>query len=88
IDEVRRIYLEAGLIHGDLSEYNIVVKEDGDFLIIDWPQFVKRGEPGFEFYLRRDLRNLLNFFRKKFGLKISLDDVINYVTGASERLDV
>jgi len=88
IDEVRRIYLEAGLIHGDLSEYNIVVKEDGDFLIIDWPQFVKRGEPGFEFYLRRDLRNLLNFFRKKFGLKMSLDDVVSYVTGASEGLDV
>lgn len=88
MDELRRIYLMAGLIHGDLSEYNIVVKENGDFLIIDWPQFVRRGEPEFEFYLRRDLRNLLAFFQRKFGLKISLSNAIDYVTGGVEHLEV
>jgi RIO kinase 2 len=40
---VRRSYVKAGLIHGDLSEYNILVKRDMHILIIDWPQFVRLG---------------------------------------------
>ena len=33
---VRKTYLKAHIIHGDLSEYNIILKPDGHILIIDW----------------------------------------------------
>lgn len=85
LDELRKIYLEAGIIHGDLSEYNVVIKEDGDFLLIDWPQFMRRDESGCEFYLRRDLRNIVKFFVRRFGLRINgLHGILSYVIGASD----
>jgi RIO kinase 1 len=54
--------LAADLIHGDLSEFNILLGANGP-VIIDFPQVVtaaknSRSEP----YFRRDLGNLLRFF--------------------------
>ncbi|MCJ7559207.1 serine/threonine protein kinase, partial [Candidatus Bathyarchaeota archaeon] len=37
---VKKAYLKAGVIHADLSEYNIILKPDMHILIIDWPQYV------------------------------------------------
>ena len=54
--------LSVDLIHGDLSEFNILLGADGP-VIIDFPQVVtaaknSRSEP----YFKRDLGNLLRFF--------------------------
>jgi len=84
VDEVKRVYFEAGLIHGDLSEYNIIIKEDGDFMLIDWPQFMKRSDPESEKYLKRDLEKIVSFFNKRFKLKLNLSQVLNYVLGLAD----
>ncbi len=48
----------AGLIHGDLSEYNVLVGRDGP-VIIDLPQVVNAaGNNSARFMLRRDVGNL------------------------------
>lgn len=92
VEEVKKMY-NLGYIHGDLSEFNILVNEEGDFLIIDFPQAIKLGEdkvvldilPGefkmdTEYYLKRDIENLLRYF-KKYGIRESVDEIYNYVVG-------
>lgn len=76
---LRRAYLKAGIIHADLSEYNIILQSNGHVLIIDWPQYVKRDHPNAEFLLERDLKNILGFFRRKFGVKLELKNALSYV---------
>jgi RIO kinase 1 len=61
IGEVVRM-LCAGIIHGDLSEFNILVGADGP-VIIDLPQAVDAaGNNHAEAMLERDVANLRNFF--------------------------
>ncbi|MES2933957.1 MAG: PA4780 family RIO1-like protein kinase [Pseudomonadota bacterium] len=56
------LMLCAGLIHGDLSEYNILVDEFGP-VIIDLPQAIDAASSsGAEVMLERDVENLANFF--------------------------
>lgn len=61
LDEVIRMLL-AGVIHGDLSEFNILVSADGP-VIIDLPQAVDAaGNNHAKAMLDRDVTNLANYF--------------------------
>ena len=52
----------AGIIHGDLSEYNILVGSDGP-VIIDLPQAVDAaGNSNAGAMLERDVANLASYF--------------------------
>ncbi|MFQ5969278.1 MAG: serine/threonine-protein kinase RIO2 [Nitrososphaerales archaeon] len=74
-----RLAYNAGMISADLSEYNVLY--DGkDVWIIDWPQSVRKKHPNAQLLLKRDIENLLKFFRRKYGLKYPLNDVLRYVT--------
>jgi RIO kinase 1 len=56
------LMLCAGVIHGDLSEYNILVDADGP-VIIDLPQAIDAaGSSVAGAMLERDVGNLANFF--------------------------
>jgi RIO kinase 2 len=79
---VRRAYLEAGVIHADLSEFNVIMKPDWHILIIDWPQFVRTSHPNAERLLRRDVRNILRFFKRKFKIERSLQETLNRIKTA------
>jgi RIO kinase 1 len=61
INEVVRM-LCAGVVHGDLSEFNILLAADGP-VIIDLPQAVDAaGNNHAQRMLLRDVANLRNFF--------------------------
>ncbi len=61
LDQVVRM-LCAGVIHGDLSEYNILLAADGP-VIIDLPQAVNAaGNSEAQEMLERDVGNLTTFF--------------------------
>ncbi|MFT7578845.1 MAG: RIO kinase 1, partial [Myxococcota bacterium] len=63
----------AGLIHGDLSEYNVLVDADGP-VIIDLPQAVDAAaNNNAERMLRRDVGNLAAYF-SRFAPEIRLTD--------------
>jgi RIO kinase 1 len=62
IDLVKQLYSGADLVHGDLSEYNIMVWR-GSPVIFDMSQAVPSGHPMAAQLLRRDLRRLNNYFR-------------------------
>ena len=65
------------IVHGDLSEYNVIVNEEGKAYVIDWPQWQRDNED----LLLRDLTNILYYFHKKYDIYKSLDDIINYIKG-------
>ena len=74
----RRLY-RAGLVHGDLSEYNVVVTPEGELCVIDLGQAVTVHHPNAEEFLRRDCRNVANFFSRQ-GLSVTGDDLFEFVT--------
>ena len=83
---VKKAYLKAGVIHADLSEYNIILKRDMHILIIDWPQYVMVNHPNAQQLLMRDVRNVLKYFSRRYGLKVKIREVYAYVTGKGRAL--
>jgi len=72
---------KAGVIHTDLSEYNILVDEEGEIWIIDWPQYVSSDHPNAMELLKRDVRNVVYYFRRKHGLEYDLEQTLKHVIG-------
>ena len=82
---VRRAYLDAHIIHGDLSPFNIILQPNQHILIIDWPQNVSTKHPNAKELLERDLGNVLTFFQRKYEIKSRLEHVLAYVTENSKK---
>jgi RIO kinase 2 len=78
LENVRKAY-DAGVVHADLSEFNILIKPDASVLIIDWPQFVRTDHPNASALLERDVRNVLTYFKRKLGVSMSLDKALTFV---------
>ncbi|EHK01417.1 RIO-like kinase [Candidatus Haloredivivus sp. G17] len=55
---------EEKLVHGDLSEYNILVEED-ELVWIDFSQGVHESHPEARKLLERDIKNIVNFFNSQ-----------------------
>jgi len=70
----------AGVIHSDLSEYNIMM-EDDRVVIIDWPQWIGTDHPNALVILERDVGNIVAYFNRKYPLKCELKDALRCVTG-------
>jgi RIO kinase 2 len=77
IKQIKTIYQEAKMIHGDLGEFNIILDHKGNILIIDWLQWVDRDHPNAVSILERDITNVANFFQKKFNVQSSVDEIIS-----------
>jgi len=43
-----------GLIHGDFNKFNILLKENGEPVLIDFPQMVSISHPNAEWYVSYD----------------------------------
>jgi RIO kinase 1 len=69
---MRRLY-DVGLVHGDLSEYNIIV-HDGELCIIDLGQAVTIHHPNSGEFLTRDCANVASFFQRQ-GMDVHGDDL-------------
>jgi len=78
---MRKAFLEARVIHADLSEFNVILQPNMHVLIIDWPQFVSYDHPNAEQLLERDVKNIVQFFRRKHQVKAKLKDALAYVKG-------
>ncbi len=80
LDNVKKLYRKARLVHGDLSEYNIMLWKNQPVLF-DVSQAVPLEHPMADRLLRRDLENLNRFF-KRLGVEvISLEEAYRKVTG-------
>jgi len=84
IDIVKEAYIKAKLVHGDLSEYNIMVNlENMRSYIIDWPQCVSTADPKAYEVLKKDVGNVLKFFRRRFRINKDLNEVVKYIVEGS-----
>lgn len=71
----------AGVIHTDLSEYNILVDTEGMVWIIDWPQYVSADHPNALELLKRDIENVVYYFKRKYGLEYDSNQALKHVIG-------
>jgi len=74
---MRRLY-RAGLVHGDLSEYNMIIHE-GELVVIDLGQAATVHHPNSDRFLDRDCENVASFFSRQ-GIETDADDLREYVT--------
>ena len=75
----RRLYA-AGLVHGDLSEYNVIV-HDGELYVIDLGQAVTVHHHNARSFLERDCENLARFFASQ-GVDVTGEELLSFVTEA------
>jgi RIO kinase 1 len=79
-EAVRRLYQKAELVHGDLSEYNIMMV-GSDPVIFDFAQAVPPEHPMARTFLERDLLRLNEYF-SKIGVTVPpIDRLTKWVTG-------
>jgi RIO kinase 2 len=65
------------MVHGDLSPYNILVDNNENIYIIDWPQWKIDDQ----ILLKRDLENILYYFYKKYNIKYDFNKIMEYIRG-------
>jgi len=65
VEYISLLYHRAGLVHADLSEFNILY--DGEPVIIDMGQSVTLDHPMSRKFLQRDITNLARHFNKRYG---------------------
>ena len=61
LDQMQKIWQKAGLAHGDLSEYNIMIQEEQP-VIFDVSQAMLTIHPMAPILIERDIQNINNFF--------------------------
>jgi RIO kinase 2 len=69
----------CGVVHADLSEYNVIVFATEKVALIDWPQWVPASHPNADELLFRDINNVLSYFARKYQIKKQIEDVVTYV---------
>lgn len=72
VDGIRKLY-KAGLVHADLSPFNILNYKEKP-IFIDMSQATPLDDPNSMEYLERDIKNICNFFKKR-GVKAESEDI-------------
>jgi len=84
--KLRLLFCNAHIVHGDLSEYNILMADSGKFVFIDWPQSVAASEPGASELLTRDVSNIVRLFARKHNVFVPLEEALDFVRGKKRGL--
>ncbi|MBI4146588.1 serine protein kinase RIO [Candidatus Woesearchaeota archaeon] len=74
-----KLLFKAGMVHGDLSGFNIL-NHDQKPVFIDMSQSTTLENPNALDYLKRDIRNVCVLFRK-FGVKCDEESILKKITG-------
>ena len=78
-----RMYQVCKLVHADLSEYNVLYHQEKLF-IIDVSQSVEHDHPRSLEFLRMDVKNVSDFFRRKGVDVLSEQTVFGFITSHKE----
>jgi len=82
---IKLLYRKGKLVHGDLSEYNVMIK-NGEPVIFDMSQAVLLSHPMADQLLRRDIANLNNFFKRQSLKTRSPDELHKWIVGNDHKL--
>ena len=80
VTALKRLYQKAKIVHGDLSEYNIMIWK-GKPVIFDVSQSVSIQHPLADFMLRRDIANVNRFFSRQNVDVIPDEELYKMVVG-------
>mmetsp|Transcript_9623 Transcript_9623/g.16882 ORF Transcript_9623/g.16882 Transcript_9623/m.16882 type:complete len:753 (-) Transcript_9623:1901-4159(-) len=99
MESIRRLYVDGRLVHGDLSEYNILIapvfqvdhpinpdEESYELqtVLIDFGQSVDVRHPEASELLERDLTRVKQFFSKQGVETMGIDDAMQFVVGSCD----
>lgn len=76
---LRHLYQNCKLVHGDLSEYNLLW-HDNQIYVIDVSQSVETDHPSALDFLRSDVANVNDYFRKKSLNVLTTRQLFEFVT--------
>jgi RIO kinase 2 len=79
LQQIRLAFNDAHIVHGDLSEYNIFVNEEEQVTLFDWPQWQPIDHPNTEWLLKRDVSQVLKFFKRRFRIFTDLKQTLNQI---------
>jgi RIO kinase 1 len=83
LEYVRRLYRKAELVHGDISEYNVMIWR-GKPVLFDMAQAVPLSHSMATSLLKRDLENIHRYFRR-LGVKVlTVEETYRMVTEDGE----
>ena len=88
---MRNIYIKCRLVHGDLSEYNLLVKCDGSthykpiLYVIDVSQSVEHEHPYANELLKKDCINISHYFMTQHIYIMTVRELYTFVT--TEHID-
>jgi len=77
VEYMKKLYCEGSLVHSDLSEYNILIKDEQP-VFIDLSQAVVKEHPMAQEFLKRDVANIARFFRKY--MPVDESGILSYIT--------
>jgi RIO kinase 1 len=83
---MRRLYQVCSLVHADLSEYNILYN-DNKLYIIDVSQSVEHDHPRALEFLRMDIKNVGDFFRRQGVDTLQDRTIFNFITAPEGPVD-
>ena len=78
IDYIKNMYKKAELVHGDVSAYNVLMHKNKPYLI-DLGQGVLIEHPNANDFLKRDIHNVVNYF-KKFNIQDDENKIYTRIT--------
>jgi RIO kinase 1 len=79
IENMRRLYIRASLVHADLSEYNILIDpEKFEVIFIDVGQAVTLNHPNARDFLTRNIKEKKKYF-KKYSIDEDTKDIIEKI---------
>lgn len=83
IKKYLKLSYEGGIVHGDLSEYNILNYKNQP-VIIDCGQGVINKHPNFMQFFKRDIKNIVLFF-SKLAVECNKSEVEKYVFSSNTK---
>lgn len=78
ISFISKMYKKAEMVHGDISAYNVLMHRGKPYLI-DLGQGVLLEHPQSDEFLRRDIHNVVNYF-KKYNIKVDEKKIYKKIT--------
>ncbi len=79
LSQLKNLANKGNLVHGDISEFNILVDDKEIPYIIDFAQGVLVTNPFAKEMAVRDIKNLINYFNKQYGIDYDFEDVFRKV---------
>jgi len=73
-------FANHGVIHGDFNEFNIMIDDNGNPIVIDFPQMVSTAHVDAKEFFLRDVTCIQDFFKRRFEYESELAPTFEDIT--------